>query len=118
MSSPVVKALCRMPIVFEQRSDASMVALLRESGYVEARSEVSEKEIEIHIRKNPSLVDVWVGYSQDRRSSPAWYLAEPGTGLDGDEGWRVGYYTERDRPPERVFPNEFAACAFFIMREV
>ena len=97
-----------------------MPALLRESGYVSAASKISEQDIETHLRNNPDLVAAWIGYSEDQRCSPAWYLAQPGAGLDGREGWRVGYYTSRDRPrpPERVFADEFSACAFFVMRQV
>jgi hypothetical protein len=112
----IIDALCRMPTAFKDRGDISMLALFRESGYDAIRSELSEREIEAHLRKYPDLVRTWIAHSKEQRSSPSWYLAEPGTGLDGTEGWRVGYLASGQRPPERLFPNESSACAFFIMR--
>jgi hypothetical protein len=118
MSSPMVDALCRMPIAFKDRGDISMVALLRESGYDAVNSGISERDVEAHLRRNPDLVQTWVAFSEDQRCSPAWYLAKPGAGLDGKDGWRVGYHTSGQWSPERLFPDEYEACAFFIMRIV
>jgi len=89
-----------------------MVALLREIG----ASSVSEDDVAAYLRAHPGLVQLWANYSEDQRCTPAWYLARPGRGLDGTEGWRVGFYTSSNRSPERVFPDEFSACAFFIAR--
>jgi len=33
-----------------------------------------------------------------------------------NKDWRVGYYASEGRLPERLFPDEYAACAFFITR--
>jgi hypothetical protein len=118
MSSQMVDALCRLPIVFKDRGDISMVELLRESGYNAIRCGISEHDIEAHLRMNPDLIQTWVAFSEDQRCSPARYLAKPGAGLDGKEGWRVGHYTASPRLPERLFPDEYEACAFFIMRSV
>ena|SRR6058998_3221846 len=95
-----------------------MVALFQQSGYGADGSSISEEALESYLREHPDLVRTWVEYSEDQRCSPAWYLVAPGAGLDGQTGWRVGYYAIHHRLPERVFPDEFAACAFFIMREV
>ena len=117
--NPIVDALCRMPIRLRERSDISMIGLLKESGYRATNSVISEQEIEECLGEHPDLVRVWTGYSEDQRCSPAWYLAQPGTGLDGTQGWRVGYYAHDDRRlPEKPFPDEFAACAFYIARVV
>jgi hypothetical protein len=107
-----------MPDDFWARGDVSMVELLRESGYPATESDVSEQDIEAFLRAHPGLITDWLRYSEDQRSSAAWYFTRPGRGLDGREGWRVGYYTTGARPPERVFANEFEACAFFVMRNV
>ncbi len=105
-----------MPAEFRRRGDVSMFRLLKESGYDAAELPLSEEAIERHLREHPDLVSVWTAHSEEQRCSPGWYLAQPGTGLDGAEGWRVGYYTVGRRPPERLFANEFSACAFYIAR--
>jgi hypothetical protein len=118
MSKSILDSLCRMPADFHERGNVSMVALLTESGYDPARSGISETTIEEHLRQHPELVPIWVHYSEDQRCSPAWYLVGPGAGLDGQQSWCVGFYAPQGRLPERAFPNEFAASAFFIMRQV
>jgi len=115
MSSPVVEALCRMPAVFKEAGDTTMAALLTVSRY-RSDSRVSEADLEAHLKTHPSLVDAWVEYSDEQRALPAWYLMRPREG--STEDWRVDYLTAREKPREHVFPDRFAACAFFIMRKV
>jgi len=115
MTPSVVDALCRMPLAFKDAGDSTMVALLKVSRYGRDSS-ISEGDIAAHLRKHPELVDAWVAYSEDQRSLPAWYLMRPDA-LNAAE-WRVGYLSKREPPQEQVFANEFAACAFFIMRKV
>jgi hypothetical protein len=114
MTSNLVSRLCEMPNECRSRGNVSMVALLREIG----ASNVSEDDVSAHLRAHPGLVQVWANYSEDQRGAPSWYLARPGRGLDGAEGWRVGFYALSNRVPERVFPDEFSACAFFIARHI
>jgi len=116
MKLRIAECLCRLPVAFKAHGNISMSALLRESGYTKTDSQVSEQDIEACLRDDPSLVGAWLAYSEDQRCSPAWYLARPGAGLDGREGWRVGDSDSGRRLPERAFPNEFAACAFFVSR--
>lgn len=116
MTSNIVSRLCEMPKAFKERG-VSIAELVRELG-PGVRSEISEHDIEAYLREHPDLVASWANHSEDRRSSPSWYLARPGLGLDGKEGWRVGFYAPGNRTPERVFPDEFSACAFFIARYI
>jgi hypothetical protein len=116
MGEPVIEALCRIPVVLQERGDVSAVQLFHESGCATGSTCVSQSDIEAYLRSHPDLVRAWVAYSEDKRSSPDWYLAQPGAGLDGKDGWRVGYYPSEQ--PERVFADEYTACGFFIMREV
>ena len=104
-----------MPLAFKA-GDVSMVKLFRQSGYLD--SPVSEQDIEAFLRSAPDLVEVWVRYSQDQRSSPAPYLAPPHEGLEPSSDWRVGYYTGKEHVPEEAFGDEFSACACFVKRVV
>ena len=94
-----------------------MVALLREIGLLDA-SAIPINDVEAHLKAHPELIKSWLTHSQDQRCSAAWYLAEPGAGLDGNKDWRVGYFSLKDRQPELAFADEFAACAFFIARYI
>jgi len=118
MDSSAIDALCRMAQNYKSRGDVSMSELAREVGSLTDGASIPQDEVEAYLRRHPELVVSWLIYSQDKRCSPTSYLAEPGAGLDGPEGWRVGYYRAKNRPTERVFTDEFAACAFFIAREL
>jgi hypothetical protein len=107
-----------MPIAFRERGDVSLVALLRESGYLWRRATISEVALEEHLRAHSDLVDEWLRFSEDQRCSPAWYLVGPGRGAELRDGWRVGVFTgSKPRPAERVFQDGFTACAFFVKRQ-
>ena len=105
-----------MPVDFRERGDVSMAQLVCDAGYDPSHTSLSEEEIASHLRKNPDLVQVWVQYSEDQRSSPAWYLSVPGKELGRLQTWRVGYYSQEGGTPEIPFDDEFEACAYFIMR--
>src|SRR5262245_23716112 len=110
--------LCSMPAEFTTRGDVSMVNLIRDSGYIEVADQVFESEIEEYLREHSDLVDVWRQYSEDQRCSPAWYLSSPKFAARAtDSRWRAGYYSTL--PAERtesVFPDGYAACAYFVKR--
>jgi hypothetical protein len=114
MNNSVIDALCRMPVIFKDTGETTMVALLTVSRYTR-NSEITEEHIEAHLRQHPHLVTAWVDYSDEQRSLPAWYLMRPGA--ESSE-WRVDYLAARELPQEHPFADEFAACAFFIMRKV
>ena len=118
MTPKQLDSLCRMPVVFRERGHISMVQLVRDSGFDRSFSTVLESDINAHLRENSELVEAWVGYSQDQRCSPAWYLSGPGDGLEGLRSWSVGYYSNEGAAPETTFSDEFEACAFFIVRNL
>jgi hypothetical protein len=95
-----------------------MAQLVRDAGYDLSNPNVSNGDITSHLRKNPDLVRIWVQYSEDQRSSPAWYLSGPGEGRERLQTWSVGYYCGDGGAPEVQFEDEFEACAFFIMRNL
>ena len=115
MTTSVVDALCRMPLAFKDAGDSTMVALLKVSRYGRD-SAIAEGDLAAHLRKHPQLVNAWLEYSDEQRTLPAWYLMRPGAQTGGL--WRVDYLTAREKPREHEFPDEFAACAFYIMRKV
>ncbi|MGH7388954.1 MAG: hypothetical protein ACREM3_05785 [Candidatus Rokuibacteriota bacterium] len=116
MRDDIARAVCEMAIIFKSRDDVSMLDLLLESGYLREPDGIDESAIERQLRRNPELVDSWVDHSEDRRSSPAWYVARPEA---AGGAWPVGYVsTSGSRSEKRSFTDGFAACAFYIKREV
>ena len=77
-----------------------------------------EDEIAELLKRHPELVQAWVGYSEDQRVSSGWYLAPPREGLDDCAPWSVGHVESSGARVETAFPDQFAACAYFIVRKV
>jgi hypothetical protein len=103
-----------MPIDFRTRGNISMVRLIEESGYSSLADEISEAVLEQHLRRHPELVPVWIQYSEDQRSTPAFGFG-PNTIGDSARDWRV-FYWDHDpaKRSDRTFPDQFTACASFI----
>lgn len=118
MSDEVIARICEIPEIYRRSGYRAMIAAVNEAGYRSGSRKVSEAEIAAYLRGHPHLVQEWLGYSEDQRSSPNWYLSPPGGGLNRLGSWRVGWYAARDRPPEKEFPDQFEAAAFFAMRKV
>lgn len=106
----VIAAIGRMPREFRRRKDVSMVALLKESGYLRARSEVTVATLQIHFASHQEDLDGWVSSSRDNRSSPAWYVVEP---RGSDATWVVGRHPGSQR---EHFENGAEACAVYVNR--
>ncbi|MCK5944712.1 MAG: hypothetical protein KAI24_22175 [Planctomycetes bacterium] len=118
MSSLNLKALVMMPCAFWSRRDISMVGLLRELGWRRNSALPSEEELAGLLKLYPELVQAWVSYSEDQRVSSGWYLAPPREGFEHFVPWTVGYVEPSGARPELAFPDQFAACAYFIVRQV
>jgi len=118
MHETVVESLCDMPAAFRTRRDVSMVALIAESGYLTCADDVTEEEIERHLRAKPDLVKQWVEHSEDQRCTPARFLELPdGTDTQPDQ-CIVGCVEENgSRSEKKGFSDPFAACAYYIKRE-
>jgi hypothetical protein len=111
----VVEAVCRLPIDFRSLRKFSEVELLRESGYLSARAAVTLELLADCLANHPDWCDAWFGWSDDKRSSPSWWL--DGT---GPSEYRVGYYDpslERQAEP-MLFNDRARACAEFVSREL
>jgi hypothetical protein len=93
------------------------VDLIREIGYAEHAAQITEGLLDEYIRAHPDLLDIWVQYSEDQRCSPAWVLSGRDTVGDPTKDWHVSYWDhDPAKRSDQVFPDQFAACAFFVKR--
>ncbi len=115
MTEAMLGNLCRMPIEHVRRGNVSMVGLLRESGYLEDLEDLDAALFEAWLRANPEYLDSWLFYSNDQRSSPTWYLHEPG---QSESRWAIGYVTGKPDHEMLFYPDRFAATAQFIKKYV
>ncbi len=114
----VVEAVCSMTKVYKQRGNISIVALVEESGYRETSNEITEHDLECFLRTHPDLVDSWLLYSMDQRSTPSWYIQEPLENSSIGNEWIVGFMPRDVGSRKEIykFKDGFQACAFFIKK--
>ena len=105
-TTALIASVCNLPREFRSVGTKSVITLLRETGYFDRHTEVSLDAIQAHLATQPELIDDWIMYSADKRTSSGWYLIEDGT---------VGYYPGG---PESSYEDIVTACAAFIIREV
>jgi hypothetical protein len=102
-----------LPRALKRRADVSPFSLLQQSGYCERRSEITTTLLREMISRDPTVVNDWVGYSEDKRSNSGYFLRKQVAGYD------VGYLG-KDRREVRLqsYVSGVDACAVFIKNEV
>jgi hypothetical protein len=108
----VISKVARMPLDFYSSGDASMVSLLRATGYLGAREQITRDALTHYFETDGDALIGWVRLSQDNRGTPAWYLLEPQPSK-GDDVWVVGHHPSGDR---LSFASGAEACADFCVR--
>lgn len=106
----VVTRVCDLPVQFKARGTVSVLDLVDESGYRADPASLTVDAVCAHLRGHPDLVDAWLAYSEDKRTSAGWYVTQ----RSGDT-FEVGHYPEGDRIS---VTGPVSACAEFIVREV
>lgn len=108
--SDVVDRICRIPGALRERGDVSVYELVRTSGYQEHRAAITRDSLLAVLSRDAVLVEEWIAYSQDKRTSSGWAMSE----LFGG-GYAVGFYPSGQ--PTR-FEDKAAACAEFVLQEI
>ena len=110
-ANEIAKLVCDIPEEFRRRGDVSVAELFAASGYMCSDPTV-HAAIEQQLRARPRLVDEWLTYSADKRTSSGWYVEDGAPAL-------VGYYDPQiGRSREELFTDRWQACAQFIIREL
>jgi hypothetical protein len=91
------------------------VQLLQECGFIGGTTQLSREAIIKVLSSDPSLIQDWLRYSGDKRTSSGWFLMENG---------RVGYLDARSNASRAIQldlgpinDNLTSACAEFIIKE-
>jgi hypothetical protein len=107
--------IVKIPRTLQIRRDMSIVALLKEMGYLELYDQVSVSDIREALTRDPACVQEWMNYSEDQRC-PGWYLRLNEEGL-----YEVGFFDHNADPhySHRVqYESAMDACAVFIKQEI
>lgn len=110
----LITALCRIPEDFKRRGNVSAIELVDASGYLDHRGEVTVEILHERFASNPELIDAWEAWSDDNRSSPAWFVRERGA-----HNFEVGRMDRRGKITTLyTFDDRALACAEYVRREI
>ncbi len=109
----MVIAVARIATDLYALGTVSAVELVERSDYRGRRDEVTVERLADCLAQHPDWMRAWLDYSEDKRSSPGWYIE----GRDATES-RVGYYEGRSSRPPMQFDDKVRACAEFVHLEV
>lgn len=70
------------------------------------------EEIIAGLRNDPTSIERWIQYSQDKRVTPSWYI------LKIADKYKVGYLAQDQTCYEGLYDNAYFACALFIKLEM
>lgn len=72
----VVAKICALPLEFKARGTVSVVQLIDESGYRSTRAALTVEAVWAYLGGRPDLIDAWLAYSEDKRTSSGWYITQ------------------------------------------
>jgi hypothetical protein len=104
--------IASLPQRFHSLGNVSMFSLLEATGYLGLHEQISETDIRKALVSCPECVQEWMQYSEDQRSSSAWYFTLNDEGL-----YETGHFDIKSVPNDtnRVqYENAIDACAAFI----
>ena len=91
----------------------SLQQLLSETRYRELRPHIIPATVVAHVTAHPELVEQWLMYSEDKRTSGGWYFTGEG------REWELGRLDSRSRRvDQRRHTSSVEACASYILREL
>lgn len=82
-----IEKLLAVPIDYRDLGNVGLQELVRRSGYFEVHEQVTEEEIRRVLLQHPEYVNVWLTYSEDKRTSSGWYLLR-----ESEQTYVVGYF--------------------------
>ena len=104
-----IKKLINLPFDFYLKANIFQLALVRESGYFELYEQIHEDDISAMLHLQPELIDQWLQWSDDNRSSSRW-----GFGRSERGKCLVGHWPEGEEFDDIETSNQFYACAAYI----
>jgi hypothetical protein len=110
LRSAMIEAICRLPQTLRAREDSSWNSLLTEVGFIRGSTTLDPAVIVSYLEAHPDLIEAWLGYSEDKRTSSGWYITQAGAA-----GYEIGHFPHG---PRLTVATPAAAVAQFIVREL
>ena len=112
MQEDDLREICSLPARFPT-SGLSWVDLVRQSPMAGIQSRLTEDRLAEFLRSNQEHIELWLGWSEDKRSTPSAFFRQSGP------RYEVGYIgSGGERQPSEFFDEPARACAHFILREL
>ena len=109
----VVSAVCSLAEDYRTFGDRSAVELVRRSGYVAHRSDVTVDRLAECLAANPGFVRAWFARSDDTRANAHWYVRKC-----GPKSFEVGFLDGSGIHSVLAFDDEIRACAEYVHRTI
>jgi hypothetical protein len=109
----VVTAVCSLAEDYRTFGDRTTVELVRRSGYLAHRSDVTVDRLAECLAANAAFVRAWFAWSDETRANAHWYLR-----ACGEASFEVGYLDGGGVRSVVEFDDEVRACAEYVHREV
>lgn len=109
----LIAGIAYMPKSYEDLQTVTLCEILKKIGYFDFYDQVSEKDIELFLRKNPECIQLWLQYSADQRTDGIWYFLKLGEG-----SYEVAYHDKAVTKFQNKFTDSAEACAFYIKKEI
>jgi hypothetical protein len=106
----MIKQIIEIPKEFKRKKDISIFQLLVNTGYIKNKNDINIEDIKKELKEKPELIQFWLNYSEDKRTSGGWYLLKK-----NDSTFIVGNIDGRSKS---IFTDCFDACATFIKKEI
>lgn len=101
--------VCDVPNEFS-RTGLPLRDVVQASGFSEIRGQFAARELAAYLRVRPAVVEQWVAFSADKRTSEGWYLRPPCS---------IGRISPEPPPMHEVKHVDLAAtCATCIIAEL
>jgi hypothetical protein len=108
-----VERVCYIARDFRRPGAPSVQALLEASSYRAVRGGLDVAQLEDVVESQPQLVEDWLRYSEDKRTSGGWAFYPEG------EAWVVSQpFPNQGASVERRYSRASAACAEYILAEL
>lgn len=108
----VIHNIIDIPGRFKKGND-SFYSLAIQSGYFSSPEEITNDNIAEILHGHPGLIDEWLCWSDDKRTSSGWFFQN-----NLPEIYVVGFSPRDENKPDIVFTDKFLACATFIKNDL
>ena len=112
MQEDDLREICSLPAQFPT-SALSWADLVQRSPWAGIQSRSTEEQLAEFLRSNQELIELWLGWSEDKRSTPSAFFRQSGS------RYEVGYIeSDGESRPSKFFEESASACAYFMLREL